>query len=647
MKKVTKLLIFTLLAIIILPGMVEADDNGYISRLEGKDRIETSIAVSREAYKSGEVDTLLLSGYSGEADALTSTFIAGQTNAPLLITHPSKLNESLVKEIQRLNPKEIVLLGGENVISGNVKKGLEEKGYKVKRLSGNSRIETAIDAVSEYLPKSRSGISEVFIIEYNSLVDALAAGPVSAKDGIPILISKRDGVPDKLVKFLKDNNIQKATIIGGETTISDKGKKELERYVNDVTRLSGSNRVDTSIKIGNTYFKKRESNIVANGVRYNDALVGGYFGAKKNAPIILANDKNINQNAVACIGENKVKAYVLGGDVVVNSKVYDHIGLTLNPKHKLTTKPKGKPAMSNKEVAKLVFKGDYGNGPERIINLTAAGYDPVEVDKEVDKLRNPSPKPEPKPDPKPEPKPEPDKPKLTIEEIAKRVINGDYGNGAERIDKLRKAGYDPVKVQREVDRQLGKHNKPENPNPPARPGKPRVFFDYGHGGKDPGASYKGRYEKDDALFIGTKTAKELRKSGVEVHESRTTDVFLELWDRTNMANAGNYDYFVSFHRNAFMPEKASGVETFTHKNSSEKSKSLSREIQKNLVGVGFNNRGAKHKNLYVLRNTKMPSVLIEVGFIDNTKDNKKFDKDSGKIAKAISKAIVSELDKNK
>lgn len=636
MKKVTKILIFILLAIIILPGMVEADDNGYISRLEGKDRIETSIAVSREAYKSGEVDTLLLSGYSGEADALTSTFIAGQTNAPLLITHPSRLNESLVKEIQRLNPKEIVLLGGENVISGSVKKGLEGKGYKVKRLSGNSRIETAIDAVSEYLPKSRNGISEVFIIEYNSLVDALAAGPVSAKDGIPILISKRDGVPDRLAKFLKDNNIQKATIIGGESTISDKGKKELERYVSDVTRLSGSNRVNTSIKIGNTYFKKRESNIVANGVRYNDALVGGYFGAKKNAPIILANDKNINEEAVACIGENKVKAYVLGGDVVISSKTYDHIGLTLNPGHNLTTVPETSPTLSVKEVAELVRSGRYGNGPERIINLTVEGYDPNEVQKEVDRLNEEDSKPE--------------APKLTNKQVAEKVIKGDYGNGLERIERLKEAGYDPVAVQKEVDKITGKYDEPAKPNPPANPNtKPKrsVYLDYGHGGRDSGAvGTGGRREKDDALFIGRKIAKELRGRGITVYESRTGDTYPSLQSRASESNSKKPNYFVSIHRNA-ATGVAGGSETLVYSTNSVKAKGLASVINGKLRAIGFRDRGIKYRSdLYVLRATEAPAVLVELGFIDNKADNDLFDSKSNRIAKDIADGIESEIKRN-
>ena len=171
----------------------------------------------------------------------------------------------------------------------------------------------------------------------------------------------------------------------------------------------------------------------------------------------------------------------------------------------------------------------------------------------------------------------------------------------------------------------------------------RICCDYGHGGNDPGAVYKGRCEKDDVLKIGKSVAAELRRHGVIVDETRTEDITMSLKERSNFENKKKYDYFISFHRNASKPEKAEGVETFTYINQTEKAKSLAERMQKALVDVGFKDRGTKVANFHVLRETKAPAVLIEIGFIDNSKDNKLFDSNFEKIVKALSKAILGEV----
>ena len=171
----------------------------------------------------------------------------------------------------------------------------------------------------------------------------------------------------------------------------------------------------------------------------------------------------------------------------------------------------------------------------------------------------------------------------------------------------------------------------------------RLCLDYGHGGEDPGAIYKGRCEKDDTLNLGRAVAKELRRCGVIVDETRTKDITVSLKERSSFEKSGRYDYFISFHRNAFKPEKAKGVETYTYLNQGAKAKELADKIQKELVDVGFANRGVKKDNFHVLRETKAPAVLIEIGFIDNTHDNQLFDDKFNEIAKVISKAILSQL----
>lgn len=171
----------------------------------------------------------------------------------------------------------------------------------------------------------------------------------------------------------------------------------------------------------------------------------------------------------------------------------------------------------------------------------------------------------------------------------------------------------------------------------------KICFDYGHGGNDPGACYNGRKESNDVLAIGREVAKEVRRHGVVVDEIRTTDATLSLQQRSNYENKSNYDYFISFHRNAFKPEEAIGVETYTYLNQDSRSKAMADKIQAAVVNIGFINRGVKKANFHVLRETKAPAVLIELGFIDNSRDNSLFDSKKKEIIKAVSKAILSQL----
>ncbi len=171
----------------------------------------------------------------------------------------------------------------------------------------------------------------------------------------------------------------------------------------------------------------------------------------------------------------------------------------------------------------------------------------------------------------------------------------------------------------------------------------RLCFDYGHGGEDPGATYNGRKESNDVLSIGRAVAAEVRRHGVTVDETRTSDITVSLNDRSNFENRNTYDYFISFHRNAYEPEKARGVETYTYLNPGAKSKSLAQKIQTSLVALGFADRGVKEANYHVLRETKALAVLVEIGFIDNTGDNNLFDSKKNEIIKVLAKGILAQV----
>ena len=149
----------------------------------------------------------------------------------------------------------------------------------------------------------------------------------------------------------------------------------------------------------------------------------------------------------------------------------------------------------------------------------------------------------------------------------------------------------------------------------------RIFIDSGHGGKDPGACYGEFKEKDIVLDIALMLGELLVKEGFKVDYSRTEDKFVSLSQRVNRSNRLGSDIFISIHCNAFTNENAQGVETFYYA-TSKNGKKLADKIQANIIKKGLytKNRGIKAGNFYVLRKTRAVAVLLELGFISNSKD---------------------------
>lgn len=222
----------------------------------------------------------------------------------------------------------------------------------------------------------------------------------------------------------------------------------------------------------------------------------------------------------------------------------------------------------------------------------------------------------------------------------------------------------------------------------------KVILDAGHGGKDPGNLGTGRYrdtEKNIALDVTLLLGKYIEENlpDVEVVYTRDTDVFLELYERTAIANREKGDLFISVHLNAFSSPHSHGSETFTigmHKTDaqlavaqkensvilmeenydeiykgfdpadpntyvalslmqgaySDQSLMLAEMIQRQFrERVKRRDRGVKQAGFYVISRTVMPSVLVELGFLTNASEEDFLNSQAGKeyMASAIYRAV--------
>ena len=173
-----------------------------------------------------------------------------------------------------------------------------------------------------------------------------------------------------------------------------------------------------------------------------------------------------------------------------------------------------------------------------------------------------------------------------------------------------------------------------------------VCIDAGHGGKDIGSDSKGRIEKDDTLKLAKALSDALSERQIRVVMTRDDDSFLYLSQRCKAATEANARYLISLHRNK---GKGNGAEAWINSRASDETTSLASNILTSLEKVGISrNRGIKQgsynsneEDYYITANAKMPACILELGFINDSDDNRMYDANLTDYANAIADAVMT------
>jgi len=186
--------------------------------------------------------------------------------------------------------------------------------------------------------------------------------------------------------------------------------------------------------------------------------------------------------------------------------------------------------------------------------------------------------------------------------------------------------------------------------PKVKQNKFSVVIDPGHGGPDPGAIGVGGIRETDVVLEVSKIVKKLlSEKGVKARLTRKNEVDLDLPPRVYFANNMDADIFVSIHANASRGKRRdiNGLETFYYRG--WRGRLLAKKIQKQILRVspGSPDRGVKQGRFYVIKNTRMPAVLVEVGFLTGRLDARRLEKATHRkrLAYAIAKGILEYLNK--
>ena len=233
------------------PSPEEQTEFGDI-RVPGPEGVQVAVQLSQQTDTEG-VQRVLLASDSSFADALASAVLQ-QTGPLLLVPSSLPIPGEVTAELQRLDPEEVVLLGGESAISEEVEVELRRLGFVTNRLSGPTRLDTAVE-IARTRPNA---VTALLVRAFDSSggngtgawADSVAAGAFSAQNGLPILLTETDALSQPTREHLSASGVRTVIIIGGVSAVSAEVEAQLRADGLIVSRIAGATRFETALAIG-------------------------------------------------------------------------------------------------------------------------------------------------------------------------------------------------------------------------------------------------------------------------------------------------------------------------------------------------------------------------------------------------------------
>ncbi len=528
---------------------------------------------------------------------------------------------------------------------------------EIERISGANRIDTALEISKKVSPDKLATAEKAVILTRSDMpFDALASSGLAGVKQAPILLTGSSKLDDKVSDELARLGAKKVYILGGTTAISQGIENELKRTYT-VARVEGSNRYETANAINKASGLDQSSTaIVVNGNQVADSLSASSVAAMKNYPIYLT-----TETKAPSLPSSIKTVYVIGGNAVLS----DAVITKLEQQGKKVIRLAGDDRfLTNIAVNKAFFSSNSSYILARGISVQQDKEDypdAVAAAPLAEKFNAPvvlAHNARPIPDVQtylyqnasslmvlggeaaiPSSIVDSYKMKDKVEEVVLETgivtasslnvrtspeMNGTRIGALPRNAEVDIYGYSgdwaKIKYQGQIAYVHSGYLILKSSN---LLNNLTIVVDAGHGDHDPGASNGKLLEKDINLDVALYLEKKLKSAGANVVMTRRDDSFLELRERSNIANNLNADAFISVHTNA-ASEAAHGIETYWYdKYSSAESKALAESIQKRLIEVTeASNRGVKNQSFSVIRESRMASVLVEVGFLTNNEEYK-------------------------
>ncbi len=272
------------------PGALQAPSS--VTRVGGGDSYASTAAISAATFAPGVPVVYVATGLDFP-DALAGSAVAGPQGGPILLVSMDSIPASTAAELARLQPQQIVILGGTGVVSDAVASALGAyTSGTVTRLAGPNRYATAAAVgAATYGP----GVPVVYVATGLNFPDALTGAAVAGFQDGPVLLVSTNSIPTVTAVELARLAPQRIVILGGTGVVSDAVASTLGAYTSGtVTRLAGRDRYATAAAISAATFAPGVPVVyVATGLDFPDALAGSAVAGSQGAPVLLVSTNSI------------------------------------------------------------------------------------------------------------------------------------------------------------------------------------------------------------------------------------------------------------------------------------------------------------------------------------------------------------------
>lgn len=259
---------------------------GPWERIAGKDRYETSARISAAGFATA-TEAFVASGLD-HADALSAGSVAGQHQAPLLLTRPGALPGPVRSELARLRPKRTYIVGGTGAVGESVAKEIAAvTGGTVERLSGPNRYATSARIAERLAPSATT----VYVASGLGFADGAAGGAAAAREKAPVLLTGAAALPQPMTAYLARVQPTKVVILGGTGAVPDSAKTQLSSLLPGATivRHAGADRYETAALAATALWTGAQwpSTVYVTGLSFPDALSATPLAVLRGGPVLL------------------------------------------------------------------------------------------------------------------------------------------------------------------------------------------------------------------------------------------------------------------------------------------------------------------------------------------------------------------------
>lgn len=445
--------------------------------------------------------------------------------------------------------------------------------HTVSRIEGSNRYEVAVNAAKRGWQEAPA----VVLVGGDAYADALSAVPYAFQQGAPVLLTNAGSLSGAVKTGLQQLKTKRVTILGGTASISENVVKQLKAMNLSVSRIQGKTRYELAANVAK-HMKSASAAVVVNGSAYADAVAIAPYAAKQGYPILLTDAKGLREETADLLKNKAVKrTIVIGGEASINKMAFQKL-----------PSPVRISGANRYEVAAQIAKTYPMKTSQTFISYGYAYADAAAAASIAAKqgqtllLTDAQ----------------------TVPDAIRKVI------GAKQMSAFSVVGGTSA-VQTNVITQLKNAVLGET-----------IFIDPGHGAQDAGAIGNRLLEKNINLEVALKLRSRLHQAGALIVMSRTSDTFDSLQTRVSKGAQASADIFISIHANANDNSRANGTETYYDTTyAAANSIKLAQKVQPRMVSaLGTRDRGVKTAGFYVIKYSRMPSILLETGFVTSPID---------------------------